>query len=185
MKLQLHEPAPGFHRPIDLLRACHRRITNCLDLLERLPDHIEQHGANADAQSAARRLLAYFEQAAPHHHADEDEDLFPILYTYRDHPEAHPQLAEWIDRLAAEHGPLEAGWDALEPALQTIASGQPSSLAGATQWIERYRSHLELEEHAVLPLAEHLLSAKERAQLGRSMAHRRGIPDAYEGHPDE
>ncbi|WP_018137747.1 MULTISPECIES: hemerythrin domain-containing protein [unclassified Thioalkalivibrio] len=185
MKLHLQEPAPGFHRPIELLRACHRRITNCLDTMERLSGHIEQHGADAEAQSAARRVLAYFEQAAPQHHADEDQDLFPILQAYRDHPEAHPQLGEWMDRLSAEHPQLEAGWDALEPALQNIAAGHADPLEGATDWIQRYRAHLELEEQAVLPLAEHLLNAEERARIGRSMAHRRGIPDAYTEPADE
>ncbi|WP_018862743.1 hemerythrin domain-containing protein [Thioalkalivibrio sp. ALJ3] len=185
MKLQLHEPAPGFHRPIDLLRACHRRITSCLDTLERLPGHLEQHGADAQAQSAARRVLAYFEQAAPQHHADEDEDLFPILNAYRNHPEAHPQLGEWIDRLSAEHPHLEADWDALEPALQIIASGHTDPLQGAGDWIRHYRAHLELEDNAVLPLADHLLSAEERTRIGRSMARRRGIPTVHAEPADE
>ncbi|WP_018863800.1 hemerythrin domain-containing protein [Thioalkalivibrio sp. ARh3] len=185
MKLQLHEPAPGFHRPIDFLRACHRRITNCLDTLERLPAHIEQHGADAEAQSAARRVLAYFEQAAPQHHADEDEDLFPILHAYRDDPGAHPQLGEWVDRLSAEHPRLEAAWHTLEPSLQDIAAGRADLLQGAEEWVRLYRAHLELEDNAVLPLADHLLSPEERTRLGRSMARRRGIPDAYAEQADE
>ncbi|WP_018877578.1 hemerythrin domain-containing protein [Thioalkalivibrio sp. ALE28] len=175
MHLQLHETVPGFQQPVELLRACHRRILNSLDILERLPAHLAAKGADEEARTAAERVLKYFHEAAPNHHADEDEDLFPLLQRHCDHPDSHPQLCEWLERLSAEHAEIEAGWDRLEPALQRIADGSTAELTGAEAWIRQYRVHLDLEERAVLPFAEHLLSPEERHTIGARMAARRGI----------
>ncbi|WP_018938076.1 MULTISPECIES: hemerythrin domain-containing protein [unclassified Thioalkalivibrio] len=181
MHAQLHESVPGFQQPIELLRACHRRILNSLDILERLPAHLADKGADEEARGAAQRVLNYFHEAAPNHHADEDQDLFPVLRQHCGHPESHPQLCEWLDRLTAEHDEIEAGWDRLEPALQRIAAGQPADLDGADAWIRQYRIHLDLEERAVLPFAEHLLGPEDRRAIGAAMAARRGIASADRG----
>ncbi|MGM0553529.1 MAG: hemerythrin domain-containing protein [Pseudomonadota bacterium] len=179
MPIEWNGSVPGFDDPIALMRACHRRIFACIDTLERLARHLETHGADAEAQGAARRLLAYFHESAPHHHDDEDQDLFPLLREYRDHPESHPQLGDWVERLTREHDDLEAGWNQMEPALERIAAGEPASLDGARAWIDHYRTHLELEERAVLPLAEHLLTPEQLTRIGSAMARRRnvGIPN--------
>lgn len=180
MSIELYESVPGFDQPIALMRACHRRIFACIDTLERLSRHLETHGADAEARGAAQRLLNYFHESAPHHHDDEDQDLFPLLREYRDHPESHPQLVDWVDRLTREHDDLEAGWSRMEPALERIAVGEPASLDGAQSWIDHYRSHLELEERAVLPLAEHLLTPEQLSRIGSAMARRRSRPATSE-----
>lgn len=38
--------APGFDRPLDLLHACHTRIEQRCDWLERLVDHVAEHGSH-------------------------------------------------------------------------------------------------------------------------------------------
>jgi len=57
-------PAPSFHDPIGLLRACHEKMLRHALTLERLPTHLEQHGADADFAQAAMRVLHYFDEAA-------------------------------------------------------------------------------------------------------------------------
>nr|WP_296752129.1 hypothetical protein [Thioalkalivibrio sp.] len=42
--LGMGEATPSFEDPLGVLRACHRRIAERLDLLERLPEHVERHG---------------------------------------------------------------------------------------------------------------------------------------------
>lgn len=171
----LKPPAPGFDDPLGLLRACHGRIRERLDTLERLPSHLASHGADRDAQQASRRILEYFDRAAPHHHADEDADLFPLLLACQDRAAWDADLPELLGRLAAEHPQLEQGWARLRPALQAVAEGKGTASPEAPEWIAANRMHLALEEDRVLPLAALLLTPAELARLGRSMAARRNV----------
>jgi hemerythrin-like domain-containing protein len=171
----LRSPAPGFDDPLGLLRACHGRIRERLDTLERLPAHLAAHGADRDAQLASRRILEYFDRAAPHHHADEDADLFPLLLACPGRPGWDTALPELLRRLDAEHPQLEAGWARLRPVLQAVAEGEGAVSPEAADWIAASRAHLALEEERVLPLAERVLTPEELARLGRSMAARRNV----------
>ena len=172
----LFQPPPaGFHEPIELLHACHQRIRNTLEILERLHVHLAAGHSSEDAAVAAQRVLKYFREAAPRHHADEEDDLFPRLRVYCDHPDADPRLVDWLDALAAAHDHLEAGWERLDPALERVANGESAALPTPEDWIHAYRAHLEMEENVILPLAEHLLTPAERAAIGAAMAARRGL----------
>lgn len=171
----LKPPAPGFDDPLGLLRACHGRIRERLDTLERLPAHLAAHGADRDAQLASRRILEYFDRAAPHHHADEDADLFPLLLTCPGRPGWDTALPGLLRRLDAEHPQLEAGWARVRPVLQAVAQGEGAVSPGAADWIAASRAHLALEEERVLPVAARLLTPAELARLGRSMAARRNV----------
>ncbi|MCB1958559.1 MAG: hemerythrin domain-containing protein, partial [Rhodocyclaceae bacterium] len=70
-------PGAGFDQPFELLSACHDRVQRSLDLLRRLQDHLAIHGADGQAQDAARDVLRYFDIAAPLHHDDEERHIFP------------------------------------------------------------------------------------------------------------
>jgi hemerythrin-like domain-containing protein len=172
-------PAPGFDDPLGLLRACHGRIRERLDTLERLPEHLLTRGADAEVGAAARRILEYFDRAAPHHHADEDRDLFPLLLNVAERPGWDPGLPETLERLAAEHALLEDGWAQLRSELEALALGENRTLPEADDWIRATRAHLSLEESRVLPLAGRLLTNRDLRRLGRAMALRRGaeFPD--------
>src|SRR5512137_386080 len=74
-----NEAAPGYDDPLGMLAACHRRIERQLGTLERLQRHLPVHGCDADARAAAAGILRYFDNAAPHHHADEEDSVFPRL----------------------------------------------------------------------------------------------------------
>lgn len=169
--------APGFDDPLGLLRACHERITERLDILERLPGHLLANGADAGARSAAQRILQYFDRAAPHHHEDEEQDLFPMLRAARQREGADPRLTTWLDRLSAEHRDLERGWKDLRPRLVALAQGgggEAPDLA-CPDLIDAYRRHIALENDHLLPVAEYLLTAAETGRLAAAMQARRGI----------
>jgi hemerythrin-like domain-containing protein len=175
MSAFLKAPAPGFDDPLGLLGACHGRIIERLDTLERLPPHLRRHGPDAQAQLAARRILEYFDRAAPHHHADEDRDFFPLLAAAEGRAGWDEGVPDLIARLAGEHPLLEQGWQALRASLEEVAGGRADAIGDAAGWIAATRAHLALEEERILPLAARVLTPGELEALGRAMAARRGV----------
>lgn len=79
MQNPLFMPVPGFNQPIAVLKHCHDRIRKQISTMQRLLPHLSQHGADVDAQQAAKSILQYFNEAAHNHHADEDDNLLPML----------------------------------------------------------------------------------------------------------
>ena len=77
-------PGVGFEQPFEMLEACHERVQRSLALLQRLVDHVDRNGHDADSRSAARDVLRYFDIAGPHHHEDEERHVFPPLQQHAD-----------------------------------------------------------------------------------------------------
>jgi hypothetical protein len=46
-------PSVGFEQPFEMLAACHDRVLRSLALLQRLVDHIDAQGHDAQSRSAA------------------------------------------------------------------------------------------------------------------------------------
>ena len=178
MTLPLHDTAPGFDQPIAVLKHCHDRIRKQLKTLQNLPGHLSTSGADAQAQQAAAAVLKYFTQAAPNHHADEEDDLLPMLGATASGDDAR-LLAELTPRILAEHEHMHAGWLSLEPELRQIAGGTAATLSTAAvqAFCNAYTAHMELEETHIAPMAKRLFSAAQMALLGTAMRQRRGITD--------
>ena len=168
--------APGFDRPLAVLEACHGRIAKQCDTLEKLLAHLPGHGADAQAQQAARAVLAYFDTAAVHHHDDEERNLFPLL-----EQAGAPGACELVETLTLEHEAQALVWRRLRAHLQAIEAGTAAALDAALtrRFVDMNRAHLEFENAHVLPLARQTLGAADLERLGRAMAARRGV--AYEG----
>ena len=167
--------APGFDRPLAVLAACHGRIAKQCDTLEKLLAHLPVHGADAQAQQAARAVLAYFDTAAVQHHDDEERNLFPLLERV-----GASGACDLVELLTHEHDALALLWRRLRVLLQQIETGATATLdeALARRFISLNRSHLEFENTRVLPLAHQVLGVAEIERLGRAMAARRGVPFA-------
>src|SRR4051812_31164522 len=114
--------APTFDDPLGMLAHCHRRIERQLATLGRLQRHLPENGDDAEARTAARNILKYFDNAAPNHHADEEESILPRLAAAT--PDAKP-LIETIER---EHAALVESWRKVRPLLAAISAGQGSAL---------------------------------------------------------
>jgi hemerythrin-like domain-containing protein len=165
--------APGFDRPLDVLEACHARIAKQCDTLEKLLAHLPAHGADAQAQQAARAVRTYFDIAAVHHHDDEERNLFPML------EQANvPGTCDLVETLTLEHDEQALLWRRLRAQLQSVEAGTAGTLDGAlaARFIAMNRTHLEFENTHVLPLARQVLDAAAIEHLGRAMAARRGVP---------
>jgi hemerythrin-like domain-containing protein len=164
--------APSFDDPLGMLRACHGRIERQLETLQRLAAYLPEHGADRDAQAAARAILRYFDTAAPNHHADEEASVFPRLIARA------PSAREMIVTLERDHhGAFEANWRRLRPLLAAIAAGQRASLPPdlVRTVREAYAPHIALENDRLFPLCEETLLPEELAAIGAEMAARRGV----------
>ena len=167
--------APGFDRPLDVLEACHGRIARQCDTLDKLLAHLPAHGADPQAQQAARAVLAYFDTAAVHHHDDEERNLFPLL-----EEAGAPGACDLVETLTLEHDELALLWRRLRAALQQVAQGGADKLDEALtrRFAALNRTHLDFENTRVLPLARQVLGAAAIERLGRAMAARRNVPFA-------
>lgn len=174
----LLDAAPDFSAPLDLLAACHRRIEAQCAVLLRLPAHLREHGADAEARRGAARVLRYFETAGRDHHGDEDEDLFPLLHRRADRL-GEAGVAEALRELEAEHRMMEGAWHALRAPLETIHEGRmpADGEIPIKPFTYLYRRHIQVEEDRILRFARRVLGAEELDGLGRAMARRRGVPE--------
>lgn len=166
-------PAAGFDEPFEMLAACHERVERMLGLLERTMAHVDAHGADDDARQAARDVMRYFDQAAPHHHEDEERHVLPALRA-----QGRGALA---DRLHEDHQLMAEAWAELRRDLAALAEGDASAVPPAAapgRWAEfatLYRSHMAREDREAFPHAAQAMSPKAREVMGREMAGRRGL----------
>ncbi len=179
MTTALPDTAPGFDQPIAVLKHCHDRIRKQLATLDKLLAHLPEHGADEQARQAAAALLKYFDQAAPLHHEDEEQDLIPMLRSIAEDNDA-ALLARLIPGILDDHRLMDAAWQHLHEQLVAIANGSGTALSAAEvrRFSERYASHMEREESHIAPMAKRLFSDAQMALLGAAMQQRRGIPAA-------
>jgi pyridoxamine 5'-phosphate oxidase len=171
----LKKPGPSFDEPLEMLAACHERIEAQLATLERLGPHLETHGCDAEARSAAQAVLRYFDTGGTLHHQDEDEDLFPLL-RHRAAAQGRAEIAAAIDELEREHETMDSQWERLRQRLLAIVEGEARlDSEEVTRFAWLYRRHMDREGAAVLPFARETLETPERAALGERMAARRNI----------
>jgi len=169
-------PAAGTEAPLEMLSACHGRVERQCATLRRLVAHLAAHGADPAARTAATNVMRYFDTSAKHHHADEEEDLFPALIESMAGSDA-VCVRQMIEGLKADHRVLETGWRHLRDVLQRIAGGESVLLASdeVEAFVGHYDRHIEREESELLPMAARLLSDDDLARIGRAMRERRGI----------
>ena len=159
-----------------MLSACHGRIQRQCATLMRLVPHLAAHGADLAARTATMNVMRYFDTSATHHHADEEEDLFPALIESMAGSDA-VCVRQMIEGLKADHRALETAWRDLRGVLERIAGGESVLLASdaVEAFIDLYERHIEREESELLPMAARLLSDDDLARIGRAMRERRGI----------
>ncbi|MDH6590596.1 hemerythrin-like domain-containing protein [Variovorax sp. TBS-050B] len=167
-------PAAGFEQPFEMLEACHERVQRTLRLLARLRAHVARHGADAQAQQAARDVMRYFDLAAPQHHQDEELHVFPPLLAH-----GGPDVRALVARLQQDHLRMAAQWQAARAVLARIEAAQIQALtaeeaAPLDAFAHTYDGHIEAEEALAYPAAAALLDERAREAMGAEMALRRG-----------
>jgi len=160
----------GFEDPRAMLLACHDKVRHFARLAQRLGVHVTENGADTEASHAAAGILRYFDLAAPLHHDDEEQDLFPALRGL-----SNATLDSAINHLEAEHEELAALWTSIRPWLEATKCNEllavPPTLA---EFSRRYVLHAGCEEAevygAIADLPDEVVAA-----IGRSMCARRGL----------
>lgn len=172
----LFDNAPGFDQPLAVLKHCHDRIRKQLATLDKLLQHLPEHGGDEQAMQAAKAVLRYFKEAAPLHHEDEEMDLLPTLQLTATGDDA-TLLQEFLPLILAQHHQMGAQWAVLEQQLLAIANGTSTHLSDAdvTQFREIYAGHMQIEETKIAPMAMRIFSAAQMSKLGAAMQQRRGI----------
>jgi len=175
--MNLFDTPAGFDEPIAMWIGCHRRIEKQLKTLAKLAEHVSRHGVDAEATSAAEAVLGYFEKSAPHHHDDEDRDLFPLIARRITDAGEREKFEALRAQLEADHEAMEAAWARIRRPLHGIAEGlhKNLSLPDVNAFRAIYATHIPLEEGAIPDLARRYLTERDLESLGRAMATRRGV----------
>ena len=149
------KPSAPLEAPLEMLNACHDRIRKQCATLLRLKAHVAATGVDDPARNAARGVLRYFDTAAPNHHQDEEQDLFPALVESM--AGSDPVcILELTDRLTNDHRTLERLWRRVRTWLVAIESGPPASAPDEIDsFVETYE-HAKLEEQELLRMAARL-----------------------------
>jgi len=159
---------PGFDDPVELLRACHSKMQQHCDLLDRM---IERGTIDTEAREAARNISRYFTQSAPLHHRDEEEDLFPRINRQS------LKIAELVHTLKKEHEILDGLWQTMAAVLKRLPEDgfDADFRRAAAEFTALNRQHIQRENSELLPLASNSLSEDVLKQIGEAMARRRGV----------
>ena len=170
-------PSAGFDAPFDMLTAGHDRVIRTLALLDRLRQHMDKVGCDADAADAAKDVIRYFDVAAPRHHEDEELHVFPALLATED-----SSLHEIVIKLKQDHKNMECAWSRARKVLVklTVVDCQISNArfsdadqAALSAFSELYDQHIEMEESLAYPAAIQRLSNEALQVMGEDMMMRR------------
>ncbi|MFC3376745.1 pyridoxamine 5'-phosphate oxidase [Rugamonas sp. CCM 8940] len=124
-------------------------------------------------------MLKYFNHAAHLHHADEEQNLMPMLQATARDADA-TLLAALVPEILADHARMDADWAVLQAQLNDIANGMEGRLAAADvqRFVAAYEAHMAKEEGNLAPMAKRIFSAAQMAELGQAMQARRGLAPA-------
>lgn len=171
-------PDELIHEPLNWLFAEHYRHRQLCGLVERVGL------ATVLLREEAEEIVAFLRHDMPLHVIDEEDDLFPLLRR-RCLPE--DEMGRVLGALSAEHRDDMAHAEALVAVLRRAledghAPGQDLETRRLfSDFANRERRHIALENAVVLPIARMRLTPQDLAALGRRLAARRGIAPIPEG----
>jgi len=169
------ESGSTLDRPLEHLKACHRRIEERLATLERVAAHLD--GNSSEALEALTSCFRFFDSNGVLHTADEEQSVFPRLQ-----PRLSDEERTFIATLGNQHreadrlyGELKAIAGELQNGLAASRELQERYRAAASRLAELYRSHIAAEDQTLISLGQRVLSTPELAKISREMKTRRGF----------
>ena len=175
-------PQNLLREPLEYLFADHMRQTTICALIYELSEYLDSRRPG-EAIAPETRLkiehaLHYLNEDLALHIADEEMDILPRLRA-RGRPE--DGIAAILREMSTQHARDENLSEKLVAALKTVLSAPDISLpekisAAAGAFAESHCGHMKWENDVLLPLARKRLTPDDQAQIGRTMARRRGVP---------
>ncbi len=169
------KPDSGFNDPIGMLKDCHRRIENFLQILCLVADRARGRRLSDEEAAAITSALSYFRTGGQRHTADEEQSLFPRL---------RGQLAgnglEELHRLEDDHQRANELHAEVEELYQIwmesglLSEDNEKTLTQSVAELEAiYRAHIKVEEEVVFPHASRTLDEKAVEAMGHEFRARR------------
>ncbi len=124
--------------PLGILFSCHEKVARFCQQLLLLPDYLREKGSNDMVKRDVAQIIRYFTQAAPLHHLDESEDLFPALLA------AAPEHQADIVYLLGQHEQFDGYWQELQQKLEVL--DRETDWAVLFAFVKGYQEHMVIEE---------------------------------------
>ncbi len=164
--------------PIDALLVFHRHIERHLATLGRLSAAIEADGHGAHTIGAAAAILAFFSEAVPTHHAQEERYLLPLLGSRLVDASERERFEDLRTGLEADHGQMNAAWRYLRRPLEGLAEGVKRELPDdlVSYFRALFAIHIPAEEAGLHRLAHRVLQRRDRSLLAQRIGTRFADP---------
>jgi len=168
--------------PLKHLVACHDRIEERLQILERVIPHLrsESEAKRQEAREALENALQFLERMGRLHTEDEEESVFPrILANGGDDTPLFKELTAMLEsqhrekegileKLKAEVAAFPAAPAPPSPEQTSRVDGLVAHLTGV------YRPHIMVENERLIPLSADHLSPSDAELIRQEMRARRG-----------
>jgi hemerythrin-like domain-containing protein len=172
INIHTSSPVASSSSPVDHLFACHRRIEERLDTLERVGPRLLDR--TDQALAALEAVFWFFDSSGIIHTADEEESFFPRVAA-----SLTPAEQELVDTLQTQHQQAEALYDELKSHVHNV--GKSPTPADQQRYIDLagrlcalYRDHIRNEDAHFPVIAARALSPADLAAIDREMKSRRG-----------
>lgn len=162
-------------QPLDHLVACHRRIEERLEILERAAEHLVDR--REEAMEAIENCFRFLDSNGVWHTADEEESVFPRL-----RGKVKEQEDLFLRALEADHRKLEDTYEEVKTrhrALSEVASLNAEDVGSFIEVVRRlcglYREHIAAENDRLIRTAREILDTIQLSAISREMKVRRGL----------
>ena len=171
IQIQTRISPPIAEGPIEHLLACHRRIENRLDILERAGQHLEDQPN--ESLLAISNSLRFMDTSGVLHTVDEEESLFPRLRS-----SLTPEEVAYLDGLESQHRDVDAVYASLKETVFHLQQERTPELIDmyrkcVAKLTAAYRTHIASEDSILVEMGRRILSPAELAAIHNEMRARR------------
>ena len=171
IQIQSQIAPPVSEGPIDHLLACHRRIENRLQILERAGEHLEDRFE--ESLLAILNSLRFMDTSGVLHTVDEEESVFPRLRAYLPADEIR-----YLDHLESQHREVDEVYSSLKETISSLQLQRTPEHAAlyrelVAKLVAAYRAHIASEDTVLMEMARRALSPAELTDIKAEMRSRR------------